>query len=79
MKVLTNLVKSRAKAMEEQKQTHANQSETLVTQIEMLKTQLTDMSAQVMDMTEKILTQLSNLQAPSPLTIICRGGSHTIE
>ena len=62
IKVLTDLVKSLLRAMEEQKEEHANQLETLTKtftqQIEMLK-------AQVTEMMEKIETQLSNVQ-PSP-------------
>jgi len=62
VKVLTDLVKSLMRVMEEQKEEHANQLETLTKtltqQIEMLKTQVTEMM-------EKIETQLSNVQ-PSP-------------
>jgi hypothetical protein len=62
IKVLTDLVKSLLRAMEEQKEEHAYQLETLTKtftqQIEMLK-------AQVTEMMEKIETQLSNVQ-PSP-------------
>lgn len=61
VKVLTDLVKSLLRVMEEQKEEHANQLETLTKtfteQIEMLK-------AQVTEMTEKIETQLSNIQPP---------------
>jgi hypothetical protein len=59
IKVLTDLVRSLVKAMEEQKQTHADQIENLVEQIATLKTQ-------VREMTEQIQTQLSDLQASSP-------------
>ena len=66
MKVLTDLVKSLMKAMEEQKQAHANQIETLVAQIETLKTQLADMSTQVTDLREEFRTQITSIQASSP-------------
>jgi len=65
IKVLTDLVKTLVKAMEEQKETHANQLETLTKtftqQIETLKAQVT---AQVTEMTEKLETQLSDIQLP---------------
>jgi hypothetical protein len=58
IKVLTDLVKSLLRTMEEQKAEHASQLETLTKtftqQIEMLK-------AQVTEMTDKIETQLSNI------------------
>ena len=61
IKVLTDLVKSLLKTMEEQKEEHANQLEmltkTFTQQIETLK-------AQVTGMTEKIENQLSNIQPP---------------
>ncbi|PMD33650.1 hypothetical protein L207DRAFT_517696 [Hyaloscypha variabilis F] len=59
VKVLTDLVKSLLRAMEEQKEEHANQLKTLTKtftqQIEMLK-------AQVTEIIEKIETQLYNVQ-----------------
>lgn len=54
MKELTDLVKSLVKAMEEQKQAHANRIETLVAQIETLKTQLADLSTQATDLKEEL-------------------------
>ena len=66
MTVRTDLLKSLVKAMEEQKQTHANQIETLLTQIDTLQTPLTDMSTQVADLTEEVRTQAVSMQAPSP-------------
>ena len=66
IKVLTDLVKSLLKAMEEQKKEHVTQIETITRtftkQIETLKAEL---KAEVTDMMEKIQTQLSNAQAPS--------------
>ena len=62
IKVLTDLVKSLLRTVEEQKEEHVTQIKTLTRtfteQIEALK-------AEVTDMTEKIQTQLSNIQAPS--------------
>lgn len=62
IKVLTDLVKSLLRTVEEQKEEHVTHIKTLTRtfteQIEALK-------AEVTDMTEKIQTQLSNIQAPS--------------
>lgn len=62
IKVLTDLVKSLLRAMEEQKEEHVTQIEaltrTFTQQMEALKEEVTDM-------TEKIQTQLSNIQALS--------------
>ena len=62
IKVLTDLVKSLLRTIEEQKEEHVTQikslTRTFTEQIEALK-------AEVTDMTEKIQTQLSNIQAPS--------------
>jgi hypothetical protein len=61
IKVLTDLVKSLLKAMEEQKEEHAHQLETLT---KTFTQQIETLKAQVMEMTEKIETQLSNIQPP---------------
>jgi chromosome segregation ATPase len=57
IEALTDLVTSLLRAMEEQKQAHANQIESLTQQIEALKVEVTEM-------TEKIQTQISNIQMP---------------
>lgn len=59
VKVLTDLVKSLLRAMEEQKEEHANQLETLT---KTFTQQIETLKAQVTEMTEKIETQLSNIQ-----------------
>jgi len=64
VKVLTDLVKSLLRAMEEQKEEHANQLETLT---KTFTQQIETLKAQVTEMTEKIETQLFNIQ-PVPST-----------
>ena len=59
IKVLTDLVKSLLKAMEEQKEEHANQIKTLT---KTFTQQIETLKAQVTEMTERIETQLSNTQ-----------------
>jgi hypothetical protein len=63
LKMLTQLVTSLLKAMEEQKQEHADQMETLT---ETFTRQINTLKAEVAEMTEKIQIQLSDIQAASP-------------
>lgn len=58
LKMLTQLVTSLLKAMEEQKQEHADQMETLT---KTFTQQIDTLKAEVAEMTEKIQTQLSNI------------------
>jgi hypothetical protein len=71
--VLTDLVKSLLRTVEELKEEHVTHTKTLTRtfteQIEALKAEVTEVKAEVTDRTEKIQTQLSNIQAlssPSP-------------
>jgi DNA anti-recombination protein RmuC len=74
IKILTDLVKSLAKAMEDQKQIHQNQIEALIkmheNQIETItKTvtqQIDTLKGEMAMMAEQIQTQLSSIQTPSP-------------
>jgi hypothetical protein len=69
IKLLTDLVMSLLRTVQDQKEEQMNQHEALtksfMQQIEMLTGQIETLQAQITEMTEKMETQLSNMQLPT--------------